>query len=135
MQGELAEAHAKETARAPIIIRYRDEVTEQYTPRSVVISVDFEPVVTRDKDVAELRSPDFTRLYSGSVAAGEHVLVIEMAHDCAPSGGPRCARSRVHKAWPFSAPAHTPSTIDMRAYAESGEGDSAARPALEITAR
>ncbi len=135
MRGELAEAHEKETARAPIIIRYRDEVTEEYTPRSVVISVDFEPVVTRDKDVAELRSPDFTRLYSGSVAAGEHVLVIEMAHDCAPSGGPRCARSRVHKSWPFTAPARTPSTIELRAYAESGEGDGAARPALEITAR
>jgi hypothetical protein len=131
----LVAAQQKESARAPVIIRYRDEVTEEFSPRSVVISLDSEPIVTRDKDVAELRSPDYRRLWSGSVAAGEHVLVIEMAHDCTPGGGARCARSRVHKAWPFSAPAHTPSTIDMRAYAESGEGDGAARPALEITAR
>ena len=46
-----------------------------------------------------------------------------------------CARSRVHKAWPFSAPAHTPSTIDIRAYAQSGEGDNPSRPALELEAR
>ncbi len=77
----------KETGRAPVIIRYRDEVTEEYTPRSVIISLDFEPVVTKDKDVAELHSPDFRRLYSGSVPAGEHVLVVEMAHDCTPGGG------------------------------------------------
>ena len=135
MQASLTEAQQKETARAPVIIRYRDEVTEEYTPRSVVISLDFEPVVTRDKDVAELHSPDYTRLYSGSVPAGEHVLVIEMAHDCAPGGGPHCARSRVHKAWPFTAPARTPSTIEIRAYGESGEGDGPARPALEVVTR
>jgi hypothetical protein len=135
MRELLAAAHEKETARAPVIIRYRDEVTEEYTPRSVVISVDFEPVVTRDKDVADLHSPDYTRLYSGSLSAGEHVLVIEMAHDCAPSGGPHCARSRVHKAWPFTAPPRTPSTIEIRAFAESGQDDAPARPALELTTR
>jgi hypothetical protein len=135
MQAALTEAQQKETARAPVIIRYRDEVTEEYTARSVVISLDFQPVVTKDKGVTELHSPDYTRLYSGSVPAGEHVLVIEMAHDCAPSGGSKCARSRVHKAWPFSALAHTPSTIEIRAYAESGEGDNPARPSLELTTR
>ena len=135
MRELLTAQQEKETGRAPVIIRYRDEVTEEYTPRSVSISLDFQPVVTRDKDVAELHSPDFRRLYSGSVPAGEHVLVIEMAHDCAPGGGARCARSRVHKAWPFSASAHTPSTIDIRAYAQSGEGDSPSRPALELEAR
>ena len=31
----------------------------------------FAPVVTRDKGVTELRSPDYTRLYSGSVSAGD----------------------------------------------------------------
>ena len=92
MREALAAGQQKETARAPVVIRYRDEVTETYTPRSVVISLDFEPVVTRDKDVGELRSPDYRRLWSGSVSAGEHVLVVEMAHDCAPGGGPHCAR-------------------------------------------
>jgi hypothetical protein len=135
MQAALTEAQQKETARAPVIIRYRDEVTEEYTPRSVVISLDFQPVVTKDKGVTELRSPDFTRLYSGSVPAGDHVLVIEMAHDCAPGGGSKCARSRVHKAWSFTAPPHTPSTIDIRAFAESGEGDNPSRPAVELTTR
>ncbi|HEY4392866.1 MAG TPA: hypothetical protein VGP64_02335 [Polyangia bacterium] len=135
MQASLTEAQQKETARAPVIIRYRDEVPEEYTPRSVMISLDFQPVVTRDKGVTELRSPDYTRLYSGSIPAGEHVLVIEMAHDCAPSGGPHCARSRVHRAWPFTAPARTPSTIDIRGFAESGEGDGPPRPSIEITAR
>jgi hypothetical protein len=135
MQAALTEAQQKETARAPVIIRYRDEVTEEYTPRSVVISLDFQPVVTRDKGVTELHSPDFARLYSGSVSAGEHVLVIEMAHDCAPGGGSHCARSRVHKAWPFTAPARTPSTIEIRAFAESGEGDSPSRPSLELKTR
>jgi tetratricopeptide (TPR) repeat protein len=135
MRDLLAAQQQKETGRAPVIVRYRDEVTEEYTPRSVLISLDFQPIVTRDKDLGELHSPDFRRLYSGSVPAGEHVLVIEMAHDCAPGGGARCARSRVHKAWPFSAPAHTPSTIDIRAYAQSGEGDNPSRPALELEAR
>jgi hypothetical protein len=135
MQAALTEAQQKETAHAPVIIRYRDEVTEEYTPRSVVISLDFQPVVTKDKGVTELHSPDYTRLYSGSVSAGEHVLVIEMAHDCAPSGGSKCARSRVHKAWPFTAPAHTPSTIEIRAFAQSGEGDNPARPSLELVTR
>ena len=38
------------------------------------------------------------------------------------------ALAGLHKAWPFTAPAHTPSTIDIRAYAQSGEGDDPARP-------
>src|SRR3954467_14151384 len=58
----LAAQQQKETGRAPVIIRYRDEVTGEYTPRSVIISLDFQPVVTRDKDIAELHSPDFGRL-------------------------------------------------------------------------
>jgi len=135
MRDLLVAQQQKETGRAPVIIRFRDEVTEEYTPRSVIISLDFQPVVTKDKDVAELHSPDYRRLYSASVSAGEHVLVVEMAHDCAPGGGAHCARSRVHKAWPFSAAAHTPSTIEIRAYAQSGEGDNPSRPALEVGSR
>ena len=84
---DLLAASKEGDGAAPVIIRYRDEVTEDYTPRSVIISLDFQPVVTKDKDVAELHSPDFRRLYSGSVPAGEHVLVVEMAHDCGPGAG------------------------------------------------
>src|SRR6185312_14247231 len=135
MKEALAAAQQNEGAQAPVVSRYRDEVTEEYSPRSVVISLDFQPLVTKDKDVAELHSPEFHKLYSGSVAAGEHVLVIDMAHDCAPGGGARCARSRVHKTWSFTAPPHTPSTIDIRAYAQGGDGDDPARPALDIVAR
>ncbi|HVV52094.1 MAG TPA: hypothetical protein VHO06_20670 [Polyangia bacterium] len=137
MRETLTAAHQKETAQAPVIIRYRDEVTEEYSPRSVIVSLDFEPVASKDKDVAELHSPEYHRLWSGSVTAGGHVLVVEMAHDCAPGGGggARCARSRVHRAWAFTAVAHTPSTIEIRAYDESGEGDDPARPALEFKTR
>lgn len=135
MKEALTAEQQKEGAQAPVVIRYRDEVTEEYSPRSVVISLDFQPLVTKDKDVAELHSPEFHKLWSGSVSAGQHVLAIDMAHDCAPGGGAKCARSRVHKTWPFTAPPHTPSTIDIRAYAESGEGDDPARPALDIVAR
>ncbi|HLK88972.1 MAG TPA: hypothetical protein VKZ18_03705 [Polyangia bacterium] len=135
MREALTAEQQKAAGQAPVIIRYRDEVTEEYSARSVVISLDFQPVITRDKDVGELHSPEFRRLYSGSVPAGEHVLVIEMAHDCAPGGGGHCARSRLHQSWPFSAPAHTPSTIDIRAYTESGEGDNPGRPALDLVLR
>jgi hypothetical protein len=135
MRDMLTAAQQKETGRAPVIIRYRDEVTEEYTARSVVISLDFAPIVTKDKDAGELHGPDFRRLYSGSVSAGEHVLIVEMAHDCNPNGGAKCARSRVHKAWPFISVARTPATLEIRAFAESGEGDSPSRPALELVSR
>ena len=135
MREVLTAAQQKETGRAPVIIRYRDEVTEEYTPRSVVISLDFAPIVTKDKDAGELHSSDFRRLYSGSVSAGEHVLVVEMAHDCNPNGGSKCARSRVHKAWPFSSVARTPATLEIRAFAQSGEGDNPSRPALDVGSR
>jgi hypothetical protein len=131
----LAERHDKEATRAPVIIRYRDEVSDEYSARSVVISLDFEPVLTKDKDASELHSPDFRRVYGGSVATGEHVVLVDMVHDCKPGGGVRCARSHVRQAWPFDSVAHTPATIEIRAYAETGEGDAPSRPTLEMISR
>lgn len=135
MRQALSAAQQKETGHAPVIIRYRDEVSEEYTPRSMSIALDFVPLVSKQQDAGELRGPDFRRLYAGSIPAGAHVLVVEMAHDCNPGVEVPCARSRVHKDWPFTVEARTPSTIDIRAYAESGEGDAPARPALDFVVR
>ncbi len=131
----LTAKQGQEAGRTPIIIRYRDEVTEGFTPRSVAITLDFTPVLTRDKDVGEFRSPDFHKVYSGSVAAGDHVLVVDVAHGCAPSAGPKCARSNLHRAWPFTSQARTPTTLELRAYTEPEDGDTPARPALELLSR
>jgi len=123
-----------EAGHTPVIIRYRDEVSDDFTPKSVVITLDFAPVATRDKDVAELRSPEFSKLYSGSVAAGPHVLVVDVAHTCAPSAR-KCTRSTVHRAWPFTSEARTPTTLELRAFTEPEDGDTPAHPALELTSR
>jgi len=130
----LASKQSDETGRAPVIIRYRDEVTDDFTPKSVVISLDFAPVATRDKGVSELRSPEFSKLYSGSVAAGDHVLVVDVAHTCAPSAR-KCARSNLHRAWPFTSAARTPTQLELRAYTEPEDGDTPAHPALELISR
>ena len=135
MRQALGENQQKETTRAPVIIRYRDEVTDEYNPRSVVISLDAETILTKDKDASEFHTPEFHRVFGGSVATGEHVVLIEMVHDCKVGGGVRCARSHVRKAWPFESGAHTPATSEIRAYAESGEGDAPSRPTLELLAR
>jgi hypothetical protein len=116
----------------PVIIRYRDEVTDEYTAKRVVVSIDFDPVYTKEKDAGDLRSPDFTKVYGGLVNAGTHVLVVEAAHNCKPGGGVRCAASVAHQAWTFQTEAKTPLTLEVRTYAEPGEGDAAARPTLEM---
>jgi hypothetical protein len=134
-QTELVEKNGREPTRSPVIVRYRDEVSETYSARSVVISLDFDPVLTKDKDAGELHAPDYRKVYGGSVPAGEHVLVVEAVHDCRPGGGAPCARSKVRKAWPFRNAAHTPTTIEIRAYDDQGWGDAPARPALELIAR
>lgn len=131
----LSENQQKATNRAPVIIRYRDEVTDEYNPRSVVISLDQETILNKDKDASEFHTPEFHRVYGGSVPAGEHVVLVEMVHDCKAGAGVRCTRSHVRKAWPFESVAHTPATIEIRAYAESGEGDAPSRPTLEMVAR
>lgn len=131
----LTTRQAESSGQSPLIIRYRDEATEEFTPRSVAIALDFAPVLNKDKDAAELRSPDFQKVYSGSVAAGDHVLVVDVAHGCAPSAGPRCTRSTLHRAWPFTSQARTPTTLEVRAYTEPEDGDKPAHPALELTSR
>ncbi len=134
-QQALVDRQGGETARGPVLIRYRDEVTEEYNPRSVIVSLDFEAVLTKDKDASELHSAEFRKVYGGSVAAGEHLLLVEVVHDCRPSGGVRCVRSHVRKAWPFQTAAHAPTTVEIRAYAEGGDGDHPARPTLEVSVR
>lgn len=131
----LTAKQGEEGGRTPIIIRYRDEVTEAFSARSVSVSLDFAPVLTKDKDVAELHSPEFHKVYSGSVAAGDHVLVVDVAHGCAPSAGPKCARSNLHRAWPFTSAARTPTTLEVRAYTQPEDGDTPAHPAVELTSR
>jgi hypothetical protein len=133
IKGEIADRNARHGEQGPMIILYKDEVTDEFNARSVVISVDFEPVLTKDKDASDLHSPDFRRVYGGLVSAGEHVLMVEAVHDCKPGSGVRCARSHLRKAWPFKSEPHTPTTIQIRAYAESGDGDLGARPALDFS--
>ena len=133
-QQDLVARNGSAADHGPVLVRYRDEVSEEYTPRSVVISLDFEAVLTQDKDAASLHSADFRKVYGGSIPAGEHVLVIETVHDCRPGGGP-CARAHVRKAWPFRNAPHTPTTIEVRAYAEEGGADAPARPAIDVSTR
>jgi hypothetical protein len=116
----------------PVIIRYRDEVTDEYVPRSVTVTLDFEPVYTKDKGAAELRSPELIKIYGGLVSAGPHVLTIEADHRCKPTEGVRCAASLAHRSWTFQSQAKHPVTLEVRAYAEPGEGDAPARPTIEM---
>jgi len=119
----------------PVVILYKDEVDDgQYSLRSVVLSLDFEPVVTRDKDAGELHTDEFRRVYGGSVPSGEHVLLVEAVHDCKPGGGP-CARSKLRRAWSFKSAGHEPTTIEVRAFAKTAPGDDMARPTVDVGAR
>jgi hypothetical protein len=130
----LAAKQGDEAGRTPIIVRYRDKVTEEFTPRSVAVALDFAPVLTKDKEAREFHTLEFHRVYSGSIAAGDHVLVVDIVHDCAPSAR-KCARSHLHRAWPFTSAARTPTTLELRAYTEPEDGDIAAHPALDVTVR
>ena len=87
------------------------------------VSVDFEPVVTKEKDASDLHGADYRRIWGGSAPVGDHVLLVEAVHDCKPGIGGRCARSRLRKAWSFKSAVHAPVTIQIRAYGEDGEGD------------
>ncbi len=119
----------------PVVILYKDEVDDgQYSLRSVVLSLDFEAVATRDKDAGELHSDGFHRVYGGSVPSGEHVLLVEAVHDCKPGGGP-CARSKLRRAWSFKSAGHEPKTIEIRAFSRTADGDSMARPVIELGTR
>ena len=66
--------------QGPILIRYRDELPDEYSLRSVTIAIDFAPVVTRDKNAGELHNADFAQIFGGPLPAGQHVLVVEAVH-------------------------------------------------------
>jgi hypothetical protein len=119
----------------PLLIRYRDEVTEEYTLRSVTISVDFQPLVTRDKNAAELHSQDFLQIYAGPLTAGQHVLVLDAVHACKAGQDVPCARSQLHRAWSFDSEGHAPTTIELRGYADPGEDGKPAQPTAALTKR
>jgi hypothetical protein len=129
----LVARQGQEAARTPVVVLYRDEVTEDFTPRAVAVSLDFTPIWTRDKDLAELRAPEAHRVYSGSVPAGAHLLVVDVAHACAPTAAPGCARSALHRAFPFTSEARTPVTLELRAYTQPEDDGAPAHPALELT--
>ena len=48
----MVERRERNGVQAPVVLLYRDEVSDEFNARSVVISIDFEPVVTKDKDAS-----------------------------------------------------------------------------------
>jgi hypothetical protein len=134
-QAQLAERRDRGGDQSPVVIMYRDEVGDDFNARSLVVSVDFEPVVSKEKDASDLHGADYRRIWGGSTPVGDHVLLIEAVHDCKPGSAGRCARSRLRKAWSFKSAVHAPVTIQVRAYGEDGEGDAPPHPALEFSLR
>ena len=134
-QRQMVERRERNGTQAPVVLLYRDEVSDEFNARSVVISIDFEPVVTKDKDASDLHRAEYQRVYGGSVEPGDHVLIVEAVHDCKPGFGGRCARSNLRKAFAFTSAPHAPTTIEIRAYAEDGVGDAPAHPAIELKTR
>jgi len=116
------------------VLSVRDEVSDEFNARSLSVSVDFEQVVNKEKDASELHGADYRRIWGGSAPVGDHVLIVEAVHDCKPGMG-KCARSHLRKAWSFKSAVHAPVTIQVRAYAEDGEGDAPAHPALDFGLR
>jgi len=121
--------------RGPVVIRYRDEMPDEYTLRSVVISIDFQPVVTRDKNAAELHSPDFAQVFASSLPAGQHVLLVETQHACKTGQDVPCTRSATHRAFAFDSVARTPTTLELRGYADLAESGVPAVPTATMTTR
>jgi hypothetical protein len=132
LEQQLHDRQNASAGRGPVMVRYRDEMTDEFTARSVLVSIDFHPVHARNKGAADLRSPDFTQLWTGSLPAGDHVLVIEAAHACKPGVAAHCAASQVHRSWSFTSEARTPAGLDVRAVAEPGAVADSMRPALEM---
>jgi len=133
-QAQLSERKDRGGDQAPVVILYRDEVSDEFNARSLSVSVDFEQVVNKEKDASELHGADYRRIWGGSAPVGDHVLIVEAVHDCKPGMG-KCARSHLRKAWSFKSAVHAPVTIQVRAYAEDGEGDAPAHPALDFGLR
>jgi hypothetical protein len=134
-QEEVADKLKQAADHGPVLVRYKDELPDEYNLRSVTISIDFSPVVTRDKNAAELHSPDFTQLYAGPLPTGRHVLVIDAVHNCKTGQSVPCARSELHRAWAFESAPHEPTTIEVRAFADPAEDGQPARPTAAMSKR
>jgi hypothetical protein len=134
-EAEVTDKLKQQADHGPVLIRYRDEVPEEYTLRSVTISIDFRPVVSRDKNAADLHSPDFMQIYAGPLTAGQHVLVLDAVHACKTGQDAPCARSELHRAWSFDSEGHAPTTIELRGYADPGEDGKPAQPTAALTKR
>ncbi len=65
-QAQLAERRDRGGDQSPVVIMYRDEVGDDFNARSLVVSVDFEPVVSKDKDASDLHGADYRRIWGGS---------------------------------------------------------------------
>ena len=135
VQQEVADKLQQSAGHGPIVIRYRDEVPDEYSLRSVSISIDFAPVVTRDKNAGELHNADFAQIFAGPLPAGQHVLVLESVHDCKPRQAVPCTRSQLHHAWSFDSATRAPTTLELRAYADPGEDGKPAQPTAALTVR
>jgi hypothetical protein len=133
LEQQLRDQQSGANGRGPVMVRYRDEMTDEFTARSVLVAIDFHPVHARHKGAADLRSPDFTQLWSGSLPPGDHVLVVEAAHACKPGVAAHCTASQVHRSWSFTSEARTPAGLDVRAIAEPGSNTDSLRPALEMS--
>jgi hypothetical protein len=134
-QQEVADKLQQSAEHGPVLIRYRDEVPEEYSLHSVTVSIDFAPVVTRDKNAGELHSADFSQIYAGPLTAGQHVLVLDAVHSCKTGQEVPCARSEVHRAWAFDSEGHVPTTLELRGYADPGEDGKPAQPTAAMTKR
>ena len=135
VETEVADKLKQQADHGPVLVRYRDETPEEYTLRSVTVSIDFQPVVTRDKNAAELHSPDFIQIYAGPLTAGQHVLALDVIHACKTGQQAPCARSELHRAWAFESEGHAPTTIERRGYADPGEDGKPAQPTASLTKR
>jgi hypothetical protein len=134
-QQEVADKLKESADHGPVLVRYKDELPDEYNLRSVTISIDFAPVVTRDKNAAELHSPDFTQLYAGPLPTGHHVLVVDAVHNCKSGQSVPCARSELHRAWAFETAPREPTTLELRAYADPAEDGQPARPTAAMSKR
>jgi hypothetical protein len=134
-QQEVADKLQQSSDHGPVIVRYRDEVPEEYSLHSVTVSIDFQPVVTRDKNAGELHSADFAQIFAAPLPAGQHVLVVDTVHNCKARQEAPCARSEMHRAWSFESEGHAPTTLEVRGFADAGEDGKPAMPTAAMTKR
>jgi len=139
VRGHADELLAKVTAELPIaldggtplLLRYRDESTDAFWIRSVMLSVDGQPVFTEDKGAQELRGEEWKRAYQATIPPGKHVFVAETSHACKPGQGQLCSAASLRRAWSFATQPHVPVTLDVHTVVRS-EGDGPARTQLEM---